>query len=365
MERTDIIRDERILWLRFVLHPLLPKLEIQDWRALYQFAKEQAIAGICSPTEFDDLRLDHDVLMKWIGYVTMLRRRNETLNKQNVILTEKLKEIGFRCCILKGQGNAMMYPDPGLRTPGDIDVWVDADKDALLDCVKRMFPGEKDTFKHIKFPVFKNTSVDMHYTPLKFYHPIHNRRLQQWLEENKEGQMTNHVRLANTDKDIAIPTAAFNAVYQLGHIMIHIEDEGIGLRQFVDYFYVLKLLGGMDSSQKDAIRQTWKRLGLWKLAGVVMWIEQMLLGLPEEFLMAPPNEGLGRLLAEDILEGGNFGHHSGRQEYRKYGRYVKKCADAWHLIRLSVCFPGEAFFKVVCKVGTACRILAKKIKVKR
>ena len=38
-----------------------------------------------------------------------------------------LREDGLRCCILKGQGNALMYPNPYSRTPGDIDVWIDAD----------------------------------------------------------------------------------------------------------------------------------------------------------------------------------------------------------------------------------------------
>ena len=100
----------------------------------------------------------------------------------------------------------MMYPDAGLRSPGDIDVWVDTDRITLLEYVKTLFPEEEETFKHIKLPVFNGIDVDLHYTPLKFYHPIHNKRLQQWIQENKEEQMTHFVRLPNTDIDVAIPT---------------------------------------------------------------------------------------------------------------------------------------------------------------
>ena len=39
--------------------------------------------------------------------------------------------------------------------------------------------------------------------------------------------------------DIAIPTTAFNVVYQLTHLYHHFFDEGIGMRQIIDYFLVV------------------------------------------------------------------------------------------------------------------------------
>ena len=40
-------------------------------------------------------------------------------------VSEWFRKKGFRTCILKGQGNAMMYPNPCSRTPGDFDIWVE------------------------------------------------------------------------------------------------------------------------------------------------------------------------------------------------------------------------------------------------
>ena len=365
MGTTDYEKDERLQWLRFVLNPSLPLPMVSDWQGLLEFAERQAIAGVCEPTRFDAVRPSADTLYEWIGLAVQLKELNGLLNRLAAKLTGRLQEAGFRCCILKGQGNATMYPDAGLRTPGDIDVWVDADKEDLLAYVKNLFPDEEESFKHIKFPVFRETEVDMHYTPLKVYHPVYNRRLQAWIGEKKEQQMTHYVRLADTPSDVAVPTASFNAVYQMGHILIHIEDEGIGLRQMIDYYYVLRQLGGLPETEKAEIVDTWRRLGMKKLAAAVMWVEHSLLGLPEEFLLVAPCERTGRLLAADIMEGGNFGHHSSRQGYWKYGRNVKKCADAWHLLRLSACFPGEAFFRIISKAGTAGRILVKKIVKKK
>ena len=125
MERTDIINNEKFQWLRFVLDPSRPMPDVQDWQEMLAFAKHQAVVGICSPMRFEGLQLDQRVLVEWFGLVRFVSARNEILNEQVVVLVERLKESGLACCVLKGQGNAAMYPNPDLRQPGDIDVWVE------------------------------------------------------------------------------------------------------------------------------------------------------------------------------------------------------------------------------------------------
>lgn len=351
MEPTEIIHNEAFQWLRYLLNSDTEIPPVPDWKVVLEFAEKQALTGIFLHDSWSDI-LPEDEYYEWIGVILQIEQNNIILNKHIESLFSTLARDGFRCCLLKGQGNAAMYPDPLKRSSGDIDVWVDSDKDTIYKYVKKLFPSEKESFKHIHFPLFEDVNVDLHFTPIKIYHPIYNRRFQKWICSQKEEQMSHFAKLSNVNISIAVPTAAFNAVYQLGHIMIHIEDEGIGLRQFVDYFYVLKQLGTGNSEVKESIRRTWKRLGMFKLAGAVMWIEKYLLGLSDEYLIVSPDEKKGLLLAEDILEGGNFGHSSRRQEFRKYGKISKKMADLWHLICLSSCFPGDAFFRVCFKVKT-------------
>lgn len=360
MAQTDFKQDERIQWLRFVLNPETEMPRVQDWPALLTFAEKQAIKGICLPEDLPD-NLPKDVLLQWIGEVQLIEQQNKLLNKRVAQLFGMLEKDGFQCCLLKGQGNAIMYPTPAKRSPGDIDVWLNSKAETVYQYVKKKFTDEKESHKHIHFPVFDDVPVDMHFTPLRIYHPVHNRRLQQWLEEKKEEQMAHRLRLADTEVDIAVPTHVFNSIYQLGHIMIHIEDEGIGLRQFVDYFYVLKALGAFSDDEKENIRRMWKSLGMWKLAKAVMWIEKEMLGLSDEYLLAAPNERTGRLLAKDILEGGNFGHSSEREKYRRYGIFVKKISNAWHMMRLSACFPGDAFFRLLTKMKNGCKMIVKSL----
>ena len=54
----------------------------------------------------------------------------------------------------------------------------------------------------------------------------------------KEEQFSHRVMLGEQG-EIAIPTVEFNLIFQLTHIFSHLMNEGIGLRQLVDYYYVL------------------------------------------------------------------------------------------------------------------------------
>ena len=69
--------------------------------------------------------------------------------------------------------------------------------------------------------------------------PIYHVRLQKWFRRNADLQCSHIVGLPDGAGDIAIPTTAFNVVYQLTHLYHHFFDEGIGMRQIIDYFLVV------------------------------------------------------------------------------------------------------------------------------
>ena len=344
--------DNCLCWLRYALNPTTAMPEVTDWNALFDFAEKHKIVGVCNPTNCP-VEIERKTLFRWVGRVQQIRNRSEMMNQRVVKLDQFLRKSGFSSCVLKGQGNAEMYPDPLLRTAGDIDVWIDADEQVIYAFVKKVFPTINQTFKHIKFPVFKDVAVDVHQTPLKLYHPRHNKLLQEWLCANKKTQMEHVVRLTGTETDVCVPTAQFNVVYQLGHILIHLIDEGVGLRHLVDYFYVLKHLEDISETEKDDIRTTWNKHGMMRLATAVMWIEHEVLGLPEKYVLVTPHRKMGELLLEDMLEGGNFGKSSKRKQYKKkYGFIIGGVVMAWHVCKLAWLFPGEAVYKLISKIRT-------------
>ena len=322
-----------------------------DWRQLYNFASRQALLGFCFDgierltKEFsEELKqnpMGRDLLMTWMGAAQQIRRQNVKVNAVAGKLFSMLREDGLRCCILKGQGNALMYPNPYSRTPGDIDVWVNASREEITKYAKRHLNLEDDIRFHHLETTMGGVPVELHFFPCSMNNPLYHARLQKWFKRNAELQCSNVVSLPDGAGDIAIPTSAFNVVYQLTHLYHHFFDEGIGMRQMIDYYYVVnndELLVIRDTLQKEL-----KHLGLWKFAGAVMYVLHETLGLSEEKMISPMDEKRGKLLLAEIMNGGNFGKH-----FTKYGHFTQQgmtkkfFLKIWRNMHFVRYYPAEA-----------------------
>ena len=322
-----------------------------DWQMLYSFAFKQALLGLCFdgierfgkeyPEELKLNPIGRELLMTWMGKAQQIRRQNVKVNGVAAKLYSKFREDGLRCCILKGQGNALMYPNPYSRTPGDIDVWVNASREQITEYAKKYFEiGEDIRYHHLETSL-DGVPVELHFFPCIMNNPIYNARLQKWFKRNADLQCSNVVSLPNGIGEIAIPTTAFNVVYQLTHLYHHFFDEGIGMRQIIDYYYVVnkdELLVIRDTLQREL-----KYLGLWKFAGAVMYVLHEALGLSEEKMIALMDEKRGKLLLAEILNGGNFGKH-----FTKYGHFTqqgmakKYFLKIWRNMHFVRYYPAEA-----------------------
>lgn len=322
-----------------------------DWQMLYSFASKQALLGLCFegierlgekyPEEMRLNPIGRELLMAWMGKAQQIRRQNMKVNTVVGKLFSMLREDGLRCCILKGQGNALMYSNPYSRTPGDIDVWVNASRERIMEYARKKYELENDIrLQHLETSL-NGVPVELHFFPCSINNPIYHARLQKWFRRNADLQCSNVVSLPDGIGEIAIPTMAFNVIYQLTHLYHHFFDEGIGMRQIIDYYYVVnndELLAIKDTLQKEL-----KHLGLRKFAGAVMYVQHETLGLSEEKMIAPMDEKRGKLLLAEILNGGNFGQH-----FTKYGgfthqsmgkKYFLKIWRNMHFVRY---YPAEA-----------------------
>ena len=213
-----------------------------DWKELYAIAKKQCLVGVL----FDGIKklpaehvgMKKELLLQWMAESQMLEKANVRLNDAAIQVSEWFRKKGFRTCILKGQGNALLYPNPYSRTPGDIDIWVEGGDKRVISFVRSISPHVKACYHHIEFPSYKGVEVEVHYRPSFLLCFWHNRKLQKYYERVKEEQFSHRVMLGEQG-EIAIPTMEFNLIFQLTHIYAHLMNEGIGLRQLVDYYYVL------------------------------------------------------------------------------------------------------------------------------
>ena len=346
---------------------------ITDWDALFLFMRQQALLGVgfcgIEKMKAEGADVPKPVVLKWYAASEKIRKRNEVLNRRCVELVKRLKEDGFECCILKGQGNALMYPNPYVRMSGDIDVFVmpvgNVNDDPSLNCsisieqrrrvmnyVRRMFPQAKIRYQHIDYPVFPDVEVEMHFIPTAKNNPIYNRRLQRWTEKQMAEQCSHFVELPEGAGKIPVPTWEFNIVYQLSHMMHHFFDEGIGLRQLMDYYYLLMTTDNRQQTTDSRRRTTDNRsmvdtlrhLNLYHFAGAVMWVLHEVMGLEECLFIVPADEWRGKLLLEEIIKGGNFGKYSGLTRHGMGTKYFLKINRNMRFVRS---YPAEALCEPV------------------
>ncbi len=335
----------------------------EEWNRLYADSIKQSVAGLALegiqkiPKEQWPQRL---LILEWIGLCEQIKNQNIAAYKRTTETSKIFADAGFKNCILKGQGNALMYPNPFSRMPGDIDIWVCPKK--MLNCpnerdirkavnewVKKYYPYADEQDEHIDYPVFRDVPVEVHYKPGNLVSPKHNTRFREYYFEQIKTQMNHIVELPQNMGVINAPTIDFNVVFQMMHMMNHFLVEGIGLRHFVDYFYVLHYCKKEKVDTKQ-IRKYFNDFGLLRFARGVMWVEKECLELEDDYLIVEPDERTGRVIMKEMLEGGNFGHHDERYKMRDKGYLARGLADGYRLLKLASVFPSESMWKLYRKV---------------
>lgn len=313
-------------------------LSLVDWRKYARFAKKQTLLGVVfdgiSKLGSDrNVNIPRDVLLQWLMFSEQIKRRNMKLNHVAAVVYRQLRNAGYRCCILKGQGNALMYPNPYSRTPGDIDIWIPADRNVVKAACEFLINENiglqarwlETRFYHYELEI-GGVVVEVHCFPMIMNNPIHNSRLQGWFNRNADLQCSNIVCLPDDAGEIAVPTNSFNVIYQLAHLYHHFFDEGIGLRQMMDYYFVT---AGRDKSCDETLCGTMKHLGLYKFAGAVMYVLHEVFGLKFEEMIVPADIRRGKVLQCEIYDGGNFG-----KDYEKYGAFTRQSVGKKHFLKI-------------------------------
>ena len=283
-----------------------------DWEKFFEFCQKQAIVGVVLDgidklinEGKKDVRPPKTTLLEWIGCVEMIRQRNLQLNQISYELQQLFAKGGFRSCVLKGQGNAQMYPNPLSRVPGDIDLWVDGERSEINKYVGTIVDGADKKFKDIAFH-YKDVDVEVHYFPTYLSSFSKNKLLQKYISEVEDKQMGHILEVKGAEGNVRIctPTDDFNLIFQISHIIHHFFCEGIGLRHFIDYFYLLKQSGG--NFDKNKVTGLFEQFGFTKFASGVMWIESEVLGLDKSYLILEADDKVGEIIWNEIIKYGNF-----------------------------------------------------------
>ncbi|MBO7603405.1 MAG: nucleotidyltransferase family protein [Bacteroidales bacterium] len=291
----------------------------EEWDELLKIAGQHNLLAFTFPVIdrlHDEVDVPLGVYSRWAMTAEKVAAKGNFQKDACVRLYKGFLEHGFRSCILKGQAAGALYPDPSLRQGGDIDIWVEGDRKEIVDFLRSRFEVHKVVYHHCDVNMIKGVSVEVHFTPTWMNAPLSNRRLQRWIAAQEPAQFSNF----DPNLGFNVPTLEFDAVYMLLHIYRHVLEEGIGLRQLLDYYYVLQHL---DGDGRRAVMEHLGTLRLGKFAAAVMYVLQKVFLMDDSRLLCPPHEREGAFLLEEIMLSGNFGKFDSRNAHEKGEGLVK------------------------------------------
>jgi len=307
-----------------------------QWQELFAQARRQTLVGVLY-AGIERLPSGHrpprPLLWRWFAETERIRRLNRLMNARAAEAHRFFLREGFRNVVLKGQAVARLYPDPLLRTPGDIDLWIEGGRRRVVRWARRRGRVEGLTYCHLHFPLFRDVELEAHFTPSYMHAPFSNARLQRWFREMADAQFAHEVELPGGAGRISAPTAAFDRVFILQHVYRHLFGEGVGLRQLLDYYYVLRQ--GFAAGEREAAARTLGRLGMTRFSRAVSWVLAEVFGLDGRFLISPPDERAGRFLLREVLTGGNFGKFDPRIDRSRHDRLIPR---VWMSLRRNMRF---------------------------
>lgn len=284
--------------------PLTP----EQWQFVFNTSKRHTIIGLMySAVERlpKEMQPPHDLMMKWFYFTQRIRQQNALVNQRAVELSAMFLRDGFRTCVLKGQGVAALYPDPGLRQTGDIDLWVEGDRKTICTYLQRFVKAPLEMeYHHANFPFFKDVDVEVHFHPSFLHWPPSLLALNRFYKRQCDAQFSHRTTLPGDAGEVCVPTTTFNLIFSLAHIYKHFFSEGVGLRHIVDYHYILRQ--GFSEAERDETVRWLRKIGMLKFARAMMFVQHKVLGLPAEFLLCEPDKKEGDFLMRTIMTGGNF-----------------------------------------------------------
>lgn len=289
-------------------------LAADEWLYLYEESQRHALKGIAFmglsrlPKE---QRPGVEVLANWYHASEMIKKQSQLLNKRAAEACQFFWQEGIDCCVMKGQAVARFYSDPLLRNSGDIDLWVNTSPQNLQRVAqKHGLNLSGRNYIHYHFPLFDDVEVEAHFRPSYFCNPMLNRRLQRYFEQEKAQQFASKHSFADDSGFIGVPTLKFDYIYILLHIARHFFSRGIGLRQFLDYYYVMQQ--PISEAERENVIMQLRRFKLQRLTKAVMYVLQQVFGLENQFLLVEPDVAEGEFLLREVMRSGNFGDFDDR-----------------------------------------------------
>ena len=312
--------------------------KVPNFSVLLQEARKQTVDGLLYA--LPEIRVSDEerpVLLQWIAGMPRLEQANREMEMHAVRLSALFEKKGVRHAIMKGQTCAVHYPHPLLRRSGDIDVYV-APKDFEKACsALEALQFEKDdvTMHHTSYRKGL-LDIELHWVLQRLQWPSTHRRLREMLTHEVDECKSPTPMLDIGAGMVHVLPPELNMVLLTAHPFTHIVNEGLGLRQVVDWMMVFKNTRTQIDIPKLYVML--KELRLLRVFRMLAYLCCTYLGMDKDAACITP-DGIayskqdgkrGERVLEWIIESGNFGHAmkfgEGKARTRRfYSYFLRNC----------------------------------------
>lgn len=326
-----------------------------DWKQIFYLADVQTVSSlVLDGMEMlppSVLRLTLGEKMKLAGKMQRMEQVNSLHRSVIVKIDKALKAEGIPAVFMKGQTVALRYPNPLHRTPGDIDFVVSlANFERTMAVMEKL--GKVDhslVHEHHGMAGVDGVTVEPHYKVHNYQRPSTDQAMQEMFSS------VFHSELSSADIDgYAVPIfpPTFESVFLISHMVNHVYEEGLGLRQVIDYaMFLHHCADKIDWMQHHEWLYRMRMERAWRIFTCIC-VEYLGLPLPSQVEPFSYNERKwAAVLMEDIMRVGNFGrgeyvfeHYGLMDAWRNYCWVVKRC------LHLDFVCPSEARWWMISKV---------------
>lgn len=288
-------------------------LTAADWETIYTLARRQTVCGICYDAYCklpDSLLPTGSLLPRWVARVNAIETSNRAMASAVASLVEALVALGLHPVLQKGLSVTRFYPNPELRECGDIDLWLPADEMERAIAFARSHDARLKSHPDASVSfIYGGFVVELHRRLISLSAPRAARRLATYIGRH-------YRRDAAADGTIPSPAPLLELLLLNVHIMRHAFGTGIGLRQLCDYMRASYRLKGLYDAAE--FERACSEFGISRWTAVLNAF--LVKYLSAEPAMLPPTscrktpERSGDTLMGVIMEGGNFGQHTGNAD---------------------------------------------------
>lgn len=355
------------------------QLQAYEWDELFDLARKQSLVGICfvalqrlsATTEEGYIRIGmrKGTYLTWMAKASCICVQNQLQSEQLLRVSQFLENKGHRTIFMKGLVCGSRYPDPLFRQCGDIDFVVKREefKDVMKELEEVAQVDHDLIHEHHGMARIDDVTLEPHFKIHNFQNPLNDRMMAGFQRKLLERKERRFMALGAEERVAEVFPMEFEGMHMVSHMVNHVYEEGLGLRQVMDFaFWIKKIKDSGEQLFRSAtsvqVRREVRefnfelyhyyleRMHMTRAARIFTCICERLFSIDHSIMNYVYSEKeltFADYMLKDIMAVGNFAKEAEGDHSAGWASYRWVVSRCW---RLGYLCPSEAWFWPLCKL---------------